>query len=169
MSVSVKNKPAYQKLRRIVESSTALDVAEVLREIESLHSGRSTRTLSVRRLKGSSIAAASLQDQSYRSRIVELNLGLTRNYNLLSTAIEAATEQLCMECRDALTTAGYRSRIDKEKYIRSRLGFAHNRLADMSNAIEIANLVIEDIDKAGWSLKLTKEVLELATRPEITG
>lgn len=157
---------SYQKLRRIVEYSNAFDTEAAAKEIEALHLGRKSRNLVVKRLTGHKIAEVSLQDQSYRSRLVEIMMVATKQYQMLSAAYDAAVDRIGMDMNSSLLDRGLRSIGDRTTFVKSRLQFASQRLCEINLVIELAQMVIADIDAGGWSLKRTFESLQISSVPE---
>lgn len=160
---AIRKDEVYVRFKRILANASQLDLDKLYEEIKTLHSGRTMRGLKSS-VSPKKIIGATLQDQSYRSRLVEINLLMTREYAALKAAYDATKDHLNSKFGKDI---GVRSIADRDAYWRSKLSKAVMRIDKLANMIELAEMVIEDIDKAGYAAKNIIAAFEIATRPEI--
>lgn len=159
----IRNDETYQRFKRILKNASQTDLAKTYEEIKSLHAGRLIRGMT-RKVSAKKLISAVTQDQAYRSRLVEINMTVTHEYASLKVCYDATKDKLSAKYSKQL---GVRSIADRDTYWRSVLSKGVTRLENLSNTIELLNMVIEDIDKAAWSAKTTLQAFDLATRPEV--
>jgi len=153
----------YKNILRMATRTSGFTT--LVEELENLHKGRKSRTLHLKEPSVNRLVDAVLQDASYRSRCVEIIIITSKTQRLLESGIEAIGNHILSKYRDYL--ADYRTKADKEAVISSILQPAHDKIAEISRIIEIAEYVVEDIDKCAWSMKAIMEGLQLMYSREI--
>jgi hypothetical protein len=166
---AVKSDEKYLKFKRAVDKNPNLHLP-----FEELHDelGRMQRTRQVRSLSRSdknftqTVIDAMLQDQAYRSRCTEILASCI--------SITGAFQETLVNLRDYLileygTRMGSKGRVTKEE----RRNFMENVLRPFFRYIhkveqlkEHARLIIEDIDKAGYTYRNLVESIKLLGKPE---
>jgi hypothetical protein len=163
------NDEQWLKLQRLLTYSLTFDVDAAFSEIETLHAGRKTRALNGKTFSAKRVISASLQDQSYRSRLIELLLTTTRQRNMLEAAYKATLEHALIKYRRQIEKAtAIRTQADRTMYIKSLIGPGiPDRVAQLASLVETINYVVQDIDQAGWSLKRVLDALQSANKVEL--
>jgi hypothetical protein len=162
----LKTDETWQKYRRIVEHSWDTSFDTFLDEIQKMHKGRALRILGLdsSHPSGKKLAKAALVDQAYRSRCVEIVMTLTRNRNNLHYAIDTIKKHLDANYRSTLITLGVRGVTDRKQLIASLLSSATRKLSDIDTIVEIADMVIKDIDQGTWCIKHAVDAIQVATK-----
>lgn len=157
----------YSKYKTILKSVT-FDPTKALQEVQDLHLKRKSRTLYKKNgLSSEKVSTASLMDQSYRSRIVELLLQANWQRNMLSAAHEALISDIVMHHHSDIPV---RAKQEKRDYIESNLkamAAGAKVISGLDNFAEIAGLVQEDIDQAQWTARNVMKGLEIGTQREV--
>lgn len=153
----------YKKVCDMLDTARQLDLDNMQSEIESLHLGRKMRNLRLKTLSADKLIDVACQEASSRSRLVEIVLGLTRNFNMLELAHQAATETLISKYYKELPGS---TKASKSAFVYDIMSDLKIKLTEFKSVIEIANLVVSDIDKAGFSIKHIVELLQTANRRE---
>lgn len=142
-----------------------LPLEELLTEIESLNRLRLVRSLS-----SSSpdfvdkVIRASLNDQSVRSRLTEILSECLKASRALESAIDIFTDYALAHYEESLKSI--RTKQERQTAVRSSLSDFRRYLDKVEHVRDAARLLIEDIDKSSWTLKLTIEALKLIHSPE---
>lgn len=155
-------------LASVQQGSYSLDTTALLDEIERIHMTRKLRNLTPEQILKRTqfeLMDANLQNSANRSRIVEIKMQATRKINLLWERAEKARKFINLQYRDRLK--------DEHRTIGERTNAVDTVLApvqDVTNQLEqvtaMADLVIDDLDQAGYTLKRLGDVVMLSTRPE---
>lgn len=153
----------YKKVCNMLETAKIIDLDNIQSEIETLHSGRKMRNMTLRRTSVNRLISASYQEAATRSRLVELVVTITRNYNMLELAYQAATESLISKFYKELPGS---TKASKSAFVNDVMSELKIRLTEFKSVIEIANLIIADIDKCGFSLKHVVDLLQISNKRE---
>jgi hypothetical protein len=157
----------WARFQKVFANAYRPEFDEFIEEIQRLHSTRSMRVLGVTATpSGVKIADAALRDQSTRSRCVEICMTIARERNHLAITMNTVSSYLEAEYGALLGQNGVRSMTEKRGIIDSLFGPSQRRLDKLDTIPEIANLVISDIDKAAWALRVLVDALEVATARE---
>lgn len=164
----LKKDEAYAKYKQILNYCTGLaEFENLVTELEHMHKARKSRDLHLKTPDVHKLIDASLQGSSFRSRCVEIMVTVQKAHRLLL----AATERI-----ETHTSTTYRNLIpgksiaERRTYIRNLFQVAHYKLADYERIIEMAKLLVEDLDQWGWTAKHTLDALNLIyTRENIVG
>lgn len=136
-------------------------------EIQTLHRTRSTRILGAQSApSGKKIADAAMRDQSTRSRCVEICMEVVRQRNHLAIVMNTVQSYILTEYGKLLYDLGFRSNKAKEEAVLSLFGAGRRKTEELDTIVEIANMVINDVDQASWAIKSTVAALEVATARE---
>ena len=153
----------FTKFKRIVKNATQVDIALLLKEVENLHSGRNIRSLKGKAVSPTRLMNVCAEDTAYRSRLVEINMTFMREYGPLKLAHETIKDYLNSKYGSGL---GVRSIADREAVWNSVLLDSRTRMIKLEDAIELTEMVIEDIDKSSFSLKHLLQTLEIISKRE---
>lgn len=155
---------AYAKFKNILKYCQGLaEFDNLVNELETMHKSRKTRDLHLKTPDVHKIIAAGLQGSAYRSRCVEIMVTVQKANRLLN----AATDRI--ETHTSTTYCDYipgRSIGDRKAYIKNLFQLAHYKIADYERIIEMARLLIDDIDQASWTLRHTLDAIKLIYQRE---
>jgi len=163
LSSAIKKDKRIIKLFSMIENGTyALNTSSLLNEIESLHRLREVRTLKTETVLHSFQAkflSAVLQNQAYRSRIVEISMQCFRIDARLSEHLEALRPYLKDKYGEYLSQ--YKTINDRESVINSVLEPAIRLQKKLNSVIKMAEMAIDDLDQAAWSFKNIIQTMNL--------
>jgi hypothetical protein len=136
-----------------------------LTEIENLHKSRNVRYLSAGQPKFiESLVEASLKEQATRSRLVEISVTCLKAIRALERATENLSDYCLLTYSDIIKFA--RTKDERVRIINLVLRPFHKFLNEVETLKATCDLVIQDIDKSGYGLKLVVDAHIAATRPE---
>ena len=133
-------------------------------EILALHQVRQVRTLikfcddsSLNMVDG--IIRSNMQDQGQRSRLAEIHLQCIRASSALSDAIKVFKDYALVRYDSYLSKI--RTKGERSIFIDTCLADMQVYLSNCDLVINLTKIVIDDIDKAGWSIERTIKALSL--------
>ena len=151
---------AYQKYRNILKMAVKTSTfASLVEEMETLHKGRKSRHLFLRPPSIEKTLDAAMQDSAYRSRCVEIVVIVSKTQRMLTSSVDSISNIIVAKYSHLMKEL--RTKGERDAAIASLLQPAYDKLAEIESIIEIAQYVIEDIDKTAWSYKTTVEGLKL--------
>lgn len=143
-----------------------IDPAKLLKEIRKLHKTRPSRKLIVKdSVSTKTLRTAVLTDQSYRSRIVEIKLQCSTLANRLEALRDGVVLKLTLG--DSIIE-GVTTKTDRRDYIASYVDERMAIIYELYQVVEVADVIIEDIDLSYRALKAALNTFEIATRPELS-
>lgn len=152
----------YQKYTRVVKNCT-LDIPALYAELTTIHSSRPMRTATTPGPKKA--AKFSMQETAHRSRLVEMRQLAAYEFAVLDMGHGAIQDHITHKHPDLI---GGRTVDDRNRAMRRLLHKGERRLKELEAVIEAIDFVIEDIDKAGFSLHRTIEALAITNKGEYT-
>jgi len=111
------------------------------------------------------VIKAIAQDQSYRSRLVEITIVTRRKLNNILVAYTSTAQYISSRYREDIPGS---NQAEKRAYIDNILKESKRKIAKLESINELAAYVIEDIDKAAWASKGILQGLEIATQKEFS-
>lgn len=156
-----------QRLLTIFQESSIYKIAfeELTKEVMDIHKTRSIRFLS--RSEGrfiEQIVDASLRDQSNRSRLAEISMQCFRAAASLEEALVPLQEYLIMTYGPEMSFV--RTKDERKQLVEMALRPFYKFIGQSKTLRSLTDIVIVDIDKGSWSLKLLISAYELQSRPE---
>lgn len=150
-----------QARKRVATWLAKIDTSQMLDELLNMHGASALRSMKASDLLQSSqhkIVEAALHNSAARSRAVEIKMQAMRAsmtcVNYLDTARNHIRESYADAVRESGSTVG-----DRKAFLDSGFIGELDSLAMLKQVIEIADTSIDDLDKAGWSLKAIIETL----------
>lgn len=140
---------------------------ELSSEIFTIHKTRSIRFLN--RNDGrfiENLVDASIRDQANRSRLAEISMQCFKAQSSLEDAIEKLREYLVLTYGPDISFV--RTKEERKHVVELALSRPLSFVKSCIRLRTLADTVIADIDKGGWSLKLQLSAVELMNRPEHT-
>lgn len=134
-------------------------------EVRTMHETRRVRNLKTKTSNFvDDIIKANLQDVSFRSRLVEIMMTARSSQRKLEQALDPMVEYVMVEYAPQLKTV--RTKDERKQYIRTALAKFYKHIAKAEALYEIAEMVVFDIDKAAYGLKLTVDALKISSQKE---
>lgn len=157
----------YMRLKNAFDTLPmfSIDTSALTDEVMLLNSMRQ-----VRKLNSTSpdfidrVIKAGLKDQSYRSRMAEILSESVRIRRTVETALDSFTDYAMTRFKDQLSS--YRSLSERQSLLRSLLTTEYKYLHDILTLQTVIQTLLEDIDKAHWTLKTIVEAVKLIYTPE---
>lgn len=151
---------AFVQFRALVKSiEVKLDTEEIMAEAARLHSGRLSRTLHGTTPGPEKLLNATLQDSSYRSRMVEVRVKLVRHRDRLDIALQATRQYLATQYRDQVSDL--KTKGERESYFDAYLKRGLHLKEDLKSTISQLDDLVKDIDQTAYTYKNAIECLEL--------
>lgn len=163
-------KRRIQKDKRVRRLETAFDrlpeynipIKDTYEEIERIHMTRKTRHLD--KSSGTfvqDVTEGMLDDQSNRSRLTEILMSCVHALKNLSSSLDTLEGYLMVEYADELSAI--RTKGERSDFIEHHVLSKYHKYVDRVSRIkEAAELVMIDIDKAGYMYKNLIESVKLA-------
>lgn len=169
-------KPIRDKLRndsrcaRLLKLFQTLPLYQIpadnlMSEIESIHKTRSIRFLnsaSPRFIE--ELVDASIRDQANRSRLTEISMQCYKAESTLKDALDPLKDYLLITYSSDLSFV--RTKEERTKVVNIALLPFIKFVDKVQRVHNLANMVITDIDKGAWSLKLLVSAHQLHHAPE---
>lgn len=157
---SIRESEYFKRYRKIYKRlHENVDLEKIEREISTLHSGRISRSLVGTSPGPDKIIEANLQDSSYRSRLVELRVEISRSIVLMETTIDSLKLKLSSEHSESLRHL--RTKGERLSFIDSFLVSGLMFIQKMESLQDNLDVVIKDIDQTAYTYKNAIQVLEL--------
>ena len=106
-----------------------------------------------------------LKAQAYRSRLSEICVQSSRITAKLSMACEKLSDYVNVTYADEIRSLG-RTKEERSVVVNSILRSAYDFISSLESVVDMAEIVIADIDKQHYSLKLTLDALNLHVNKE---
>lgn len=144
-----------------------VDTDSYIKELDSLHATRRVRNLSTKDVIHNAqkkIISATVQNQAYRSRCVEIKMTCFKAEQLIQSHYDALADYLKVSYKKALSI--YRTNAERDSVVANVLSDANYRLQQIQLVQSLCDIIIDDIDKASWSIRALTDVLKIAATPE---
>ncbi len=165
----IKGDARYKKFKEAFESSGyyALDVIELEKEILFLHETRVIRKM--RDFRGSpnyvdNVIEAVMMDQSIRSRLTEILVACITVESRLKDGLKKLTDYISVEYSTELSK--WRTKDERKTFVETILRNPYSYREKVEVLRMKIEIIVTDIDKAGFALKNTIQALELVVKPE---
>ena len=112
-----------------------------------------------------SILEENLKAQAYRSRLSEICIQCTRITAKIKIASEKLKDYIQVTYSESIKESG-RTKEERSIVVNSLLHEANAYINRISSVVEMAEILIADIDKQHYSLKLTLDALSLHVNKE---
>lgn len=164
---SMKRDDRYRRLRQLFADMPLYKIPtqDLVDEILRIHSVRGVRFLTTSDAKFfDRVIDASIQDQANRSRLSEILMQCVRARGTLDNALSPLREYLLIRYANEITFL--RTKDERVRVVNMALA-SFQRFLDKVDIVEQqARIVVEDIDKASFSLKRIIEAYTLHNKPE---
>lgn len=162
---NVKSDENYLKFKRILTNSMKVDLDSVYAEVMGMHSARTMRGLKGGDAGARKISKAAAMDQSYRSRCIELNAQVYRELSSLEIAYDAIKGHVVSNYGKHLTG---RSQADRNLAFESlpTIRKAKSRMQELRSTQKIIDMIVGDLDQAGFTTKHLLDALTVSTKRE---
>lgn len=139
-----------------------LPLRDMFEEIERLHMTRKTRHLDKQsETFVQDIVDGMINDQSSRSRLTEIMMSCVHSVKNLEQSLDMLEGYLLLEYSSTLSNI--RTKAERQSFMRHHILTKYRRYVNRVNRVkDAAELVITDIDKAGYYYKNLIETVKLA-------
>lgn len=162
-----KNK-RYKRLLETFDNAKIYNIPceRLIGELKDIHSLREVRRLSIRDPDYvDKLLNANAQDQAQRSRCTEILMQCLEVTEKLNRALAALKDYLLLEFSDHLRPL--RTKEERLLVLNVALRKFSRFLENVAVVKGIADLVIADIDKAGWSMRASIDALKVTRKTEM--
>lgn len=163
----MKEDPKYKRLKKTFSEheNFRLPLDSLLDEIKSIHRDRKVRSLNPTDPKFvDKLIIANHDDQGKRSRVTEIMIRSLRAQALLQSAVDSLRFYLLTTFSVELRS--FSTKEERTNIVNMALKPFEEFLVDVSVLKESAQLLVNDIDKTAWNLKLSLSALELHVAKE---
>ena len=141
----------------------SVDFESLLNELERLHKSRRVRNLDLKEIVGGKALEESLlQNQAYRSRAVEIKMLVLRRRLLLEARSLVIGNYIRLSYKEVLSE--YKTIADRSSVIDAILEPVTELANELSRVEEVAELLVDDIDKSAWTIKSLIDAVSLENR-----
>ncbi len=149
----------FQQYRRIVSTiEKRVTVSKFVVEARSLHSSRTMRNLKGNAPSSDKVYEAIVRDMAARSRIVELKMTLFVEKELLESALSSISAHI----RALYDLSDLARTLDEKKVLLKKvLNKGYTLLEEIASAVEVMDLIVKDIDQAGYAVRNLVELIKL--------
>lgn len=151
----------YAKFMEVLTSvESAIDLAQLEKELKLLHSARPSRNLRTATLTPINAWNAVASDLSNRARLIEIHVSVYRSAQVLEAAIDQTRSYLSVRYQDDINAVARNAPARKQfmDYILRKGTETHSALQAF---LEIVNMYVRDIDQAAYALRNGIDVLKL--------
>lgn len=159
----------WKSFRGVVDMAWRPEYENFLEEIMRLHKTRELRLIKGGHVKSSKLSSAALNDQATRSRAVEIVMLVTSNRNNLDRGIKAMSEHIEAHYTRLLMTRGCKTKMEQRAVINSCMSLSKSVIDKMDTLIEVADLLIDDVDKGSYSIKHAIDSMQIAAKRSFAG
>lgn len=152
----------------VVKSSWPKEFDGYEQEIMDIHKARPLRLLGATngRPNGKKLVEATLADQSYRSRAVEITMQVYRVQAHLQMVRTLTRKHVEANYSQEMVGWGVRGVRERETLVASLFQRADSLLTKYQTILDLADYVIADVDAGGFALQKAVKALEQATKRE---
>lgn len=155
----LKRNERYRQYRSVVKRIKNLaDFDNLTKEMEQLHKIKKTRDASTKKVGPDRLIDMHAQSMSFRSRMVEIRVLVSKAKRAMDKELKDFSQYLLIEYGEYLSS---NTMTGKRAEIEIFLSSGYEVQEDMAQVIEIADLLIADLDQSGWTLKHMLESLVL--------
>lgn len=157
----------WKRFRTQVRELDAIDVDKYLQELKTMHKSRTVRVLgAMTQTSGKKVGDAVSQEIAVRSRCTEIILECIVMRNLLNAASSTLKKHVEANYPKTLKQLGLTTVTQRRNILQALTDPHLEKLDTLNTVIEIADLIVADIDQAGFGIKHINEALAVATRRE---
>lgn len=156
----------YKKFKATFASNPrfCIDFDGLLEELHTMHSVRKTRRLKRKRTLVEDAVDAMLLDQSTRSRCAEIVAQIMEVEHVFNTTVTNMRDYILVEYAQYLKSVG--TQAERKVFVESLLRIYYKYLSNLQNVKQVAQYIIQDVDKAGFMFTNLVATLQILSRPE---
>ncbi len=157
----------YKRLLETFNTASLYNIPreKLIAEAKQIHELREVRRLNVRDADYvDNLLNANARDQSSRSRLTEILISCVHVTEQLKRAIDALKDHLFIEYSAHLKS--FRTKEERQQVMNIALRKFVKYVEDIRILHQLCEIVIGDIDKAGWSMRAAIEALKITRNRE---
>lgn len=148
-----------------IEHTNPMNLIDEIRDISEIRTKTSVLYTSQKSDLLKSILEENLKAQAYRSRLAEICIQCTRIVAKIKSASEKLKDYIHVNYNESIQECG-RTKEERAMVVNSLLYEANAYINRISSVVEMAEILISDIDKQHYSLKLSIDALNLHVNKE---
>lgn len=165
----IKKNVKYKSFKRKLENGVYYaDTTKYMQEMQNMHISRKIRITKSSDLLSSNqknLLEISLQNQAYRSRIVEIQIDLTKQMNAIDAHIDNLKTYLGIKYNDIIKRE-FRTAAERTNFLDDLFRDAMTISSQLDSALDIIKILIQDIDQASFCIRHLISVLELGIKKD---
>lgn len=155
---------ADEIVKRTMEIKKSIDVSmdleKIVDEAKVLHANRTSRKLYKIAMDADSMGIAVLMDMSVRARMSEMLAAVYVQKFALETAFEKCVSHITVVHADLIKELATNA-TDRKHVINKVLAPIVSKIAALTSAMEVLDIFMKDLDKAGYSMTTAKDNLRM--------
>jgi hypothetical protein len=168
LRAALKEDDTWKRYRNIVRNSWPTEFDGYEEEIMNIQKARPIRLLGATSgsVGGKKLVEATMSDQSYRSRSVEIAMSVYRVKSHLEMSRRLTNKHVLANYGNELTRWGLKGVRERETLVGSLFDTADTLITKYQMIMDLSDWVIADVDAGGFALQKAVKALELATKRE---
>lgn len=161
---ALKDKYVKLFLQKIEKGTYSINYQKYIEEVKSIHASRMIHILSTKDLLGSqkAILDCIVENQQKRSRLVTIKTECVRKESILTEKIETLSKYIKSVFNRQLTLE-YSTQQARNVAVESLFSDAEEQIQKMQSLTKIIDIILIDIDQAGWATRNIVEVLKISS------
>ena len=153
----IESSRSYVRAKTILKRSKQnIDIDSLVDELMALHASRdivTTTSKKFRKKNGNAIIDVSVSETGARSRVTTIKIKALREKMIMEKTINPLRKVLTAQFQDKLKAAGYTTLTSQKELIDVVMRHLKTFNTDLDYLMKICDVLVEDMDSAGWSLK----------------
>ena len=149
-------------VRKLRQNDKSEDYKE---EMRSMHVTRRERRATAAKLIENAqrdLIDMLMRNQSIRSRVLEMKMEIFNVSALIEDHLAALTQHILITYQaEVAQVVGSKTKGDREGFVKALLAREVSYMKKLQVVIKIADMLIDDLDQAGWAVQRTTAVLTL--------
>lgn len=168
LKAEIKKDQVYVSAKKSLDNlKNSIEPKEILNELFAMQASRGVSALSPKKILQSSLHVmlnASTQEIAVRSRATTIKMQALRALLSLDQIIDPLRKYILVNYRQQMKDEGSTNITAQRMVCDDILKMFIREKLELDTIVQIADMVISDIDAAGWSLKRISDTLEQSAR-----
>jgi hypothetical protein len=164
LSKKIKNDKQYLRAMRSLDAlKEDLDSKSIIAELFSLQASRGVSALRPNKILQSAqhvLIDSSVQEIAVRSRTTTIKMSALRSLLTIEQVTDPLRKYIMYQYGGDLKADGYTTVAAQKSALDNLLKVFIKEVRDLEYILKIADLVLEDVDAAGWNLSRIEKVIE---------
>jgi hypothetical protein len=167
LATKLKDDPVWRKFRVQMRDLQQYDFEKLMDEIKTMHKTRSVRMLgAMTQSSAKKVGDAASQEIAVRSRCIEISLDAVILRNAINGSVGTLKKHIEASYPKTLRGMGITTVTARRNLLDALTDRYLDKYDTLMTLIEVADLVVADIDQAGYAIKHITEAVGIATKRE---